>query len=180
GVARAVRRRISGSRRAAAHSFAASSAPGHCAWPGERARRIADLCRAEPFARPREGPSESQHAAALRAFARGQLQRRALCFSGGPGPGNPSLSGGRITRSAGDGSQSGAELHAGHFFVAQQIGWVARSRPPVCHPKPEPRMKEHNFEDLSNLSMLDLFRIEAESQTGILTTSLLEIEKSPA
>ena len=41
-------------------------------------------------------------------------------------------------------------------------------------------MKEHNFEDLSNLSMLDLFRIEAESQTGILTTSLLEIEKSPA
>ncbi len=41
-------------------------------------------------------------------------------------------------------------------------------------------MKDHHFEDLSNFSMLDLFRIEAENQTALLTATLLEIEKVPA
>jgi two-component system sensor histidine kinase and response regulator WspE len=34
-----------------------------------------------------------------------------------------------------------------------------------------------NFDDLSSLSMLDLFRVEAENQTAILTSGLLEIER---
>jgi len=33
-----------------------------------------------------------------------------------------------------------------------------------------------NFDDLSNLSMLELFRVEAENQTGVLTGGLLELE----
>ena len=39
-------------------------------------------------------------------------------------------------------------------------------------------MKERTPEDFSNLSMLDLFRIEAENQTGVLTSTLLEMEKA--
>jgi len=41
-------------------------------------------------------------------------------------------------------------------------------------------LNPQNFEDLSNLSMLELFRVEAESQTGVLTTSLLEVERGTA
>jgi two-component system, chemotaxis family, sensor histidine kinase and response regulator WspE len=37
-----------------------------------------------------------------------------------------------------------------------------------------------NLEDFSNFSMLDLFRIEAENQTALLTSTLLEIEKASA
>jgi len=36
-----------------------------------------------------------------------------------------------------------------------------------------------NLDDLSNLSMLELFRVEAETQTGILTSGLLELERGP-
>jgi len=41
-------------------------------------------------------------------------------------------------------------------------------------------VKEHEFEDLGNLSMLELFRVEAENQTALLASTLLEIEKAPA
>jgi len=41
-------------------------------------------------------------------------------------------------------------------------------------------VKEHNFDDLRNFSMLDLFRVEAENQTALLASTLLEIEKAPA
>ena len=37
-------------------------------------------------------------------------------------------------------------------------------------------MNPRNFDDLSNLSMLELFRVEAENQTGVLTGGLLELE----
>lgn len=37
-----------------------------------------------------------------------------------------------------------------------------------------------NIEDFSSYSMLDLFRIEAETQTALLTSTLLEVEKSSA
>src|SRR5213592_940187 len=39
-------------------------------------------------------------------------------------------------------------------------------------------MNRRNFEDLSNLSMPELFRVEAENQTSILTSGLLELERS--
>jgi two-component system sensor histidine kinase and response regulator WspE len=41
-------------------------------------------------------------------------------------------------------------------------------------------VKRPDPEDLSNLSMMDLFRAEAESQTEILTAGLLELERAPA
>ena len=34
-------------------------------------------------------------------------------------------------------------------------------------------------QDLSQLSMQDLFRLEAESQTEVLTTGLLALERDP-
>src|SRR5215510_10210909 len=36
---------------------------------------------------------------------------------------------------------------------------------------------ERGFDDLSSLSLLDLFRVEAENQTAILTSGLLELER---
>jgi two-component system sensor histidine kinase and response regulator WspE len=36
---------------------------------------------------------------------------------------------------------------------------------------------QRGFDDLSSLSMLDLFRVEAENQTAILTSGLLELER---
>jgi len=41
-------------------------------------------------------------------------------------------------------------------------------------------VNQHNQDDVSNLSMLELFRIEAENQTAILTSGLLELERSSA
>jgi len=41
-------------------------------------------------------------------------------------------------------------------------------------------MSSGKMEDLSNLSMLDLFRIEADNQVAILTGGLLELERRPA
>ena len=38
-------------------------------------------------------------------------------------------------------------------------------------------MNPHSSEDLSSFSMLELFRAEAENQTGILTSGLLELER---
>ena len=38
-------------------------------------------------------------------------------------------------------------------------------------------MNPHPEEDLSNFSMLELFRAEAETQTGILNGGLLELER---
>ena len=42
------------------------------------------------------------------------------------------------------------------------------------------RMKEPNQDDLSNLSMLELFRVEAENQIALLTGGLLELERACA
>jgi len=39
---------------------------------------------------------------------------------------------------------------------------------------------QRGFDDLSSLSMFDLFRVEAENQTAILTTGLLELERGKA
>ena len=41
-------------------------------------------------------------------------------------------------------------------------------------------MKKIKLEDVSNLSMLELFRVEAEQQMAMLTSGLLELERSPA
>ena len=41
-------------------------------------------------------------------------------------------------------------------------------------------MKKSKLDDLSHLSMLELFRVEAEQQTAMLTSGLLELERSPA
>ena len=41
-------------------------------------------------------------------------------------------------------------------------------------------MNPRKLEDLSNVSMLDLFRIEAENQTALLTSTLLELERGSA
>jgi two-component system sensor histidine kinase and response regulator WspE len=40
-------------------------------------------------------------------------------------------------------------------------------------------MKRRNLEELGNLSMSELFRIEAEQQTAALTAGLLELERTP-
>ena len=40
-------------------------------------------------------------------------------------------------------------------------------------------MKKRNLPDLSNLSMLELFQVESETQTGVLTKGLLELERDP-
>ena len=37
-----------------------------------------------------------------------------------------------------------------------------------------------NADDMSNLSMLELFRVEAENQTALLTSGLLALERAPA
>ncbi|MEK7707251.1 MAG: Hpt domain-containing protein, partial [Verrucomicrobiota bacterium] len=41
-------------------------------------------------------------------------------------------------------------------------------------------MKNPGHDDLRNLSMLELFRVEAENQTAVLTSGLLELERGPA
>jgi len=41
-------------------------------------------------------------------------------------------------------------------------------------------VNKQKLDDLSNLSLLELFRVEAESQTAILTSGLLELERAPA
>jgi two-component system sensor histidine kinase and response regulator WspE len=41
-------------------------------------------------------------------------------------------------------------------------------------------MKRREQEDFSQVSMLELFRIEAETQTGLLTSGLLELERDPS
>lgn len=41
-------------------------------------------------------------------------------------------------------------------------------------------MKDRNKDDLSNLSMLELFQGETENQAAIITAGLLELEKNPA
>lgn len=41
-------------------------------------------------------------------------------------------------------------------------------------------MSPHQQDDLRNLSMLELFRAEAENQTSILTSGLLELERGTA
>ena len=41
-------------------------------------------------------------------------------------------------------------------------------------------MNEHDRDDLGGRSMLDLFRVEAEAQTAMLTHGLLELERAPA
>jgi len=41
-------------------------------------------------------------------------------------------------------------------------------------------MNPRRHEDLSQLSMLDLFRVETETQVAILTSGLLELERAPA
>jgi two-component system sensor histidine kinase and response regulator WspE len=40
-------------------------------------------------------------------------------------------------------------------------------------------VSQPNFDDLSHLSMLELFRVEAENQTAILTSGLLALERDP-
>ncbi len=40
-------------------------------------------------------------------------------------------------------------------------------------------MKNHNFDDLSNLSMLELFQVEVENQTEVITNGLLTLERDP-
>src|SRR6185503_5802729 len=47
---------------------------------------------------------------------------------------------------------------------------------PVLHVETEPRMIE---QDLSQFSMLDLFRAEAETQALVLTSGLLALERDP-
>src|SRR5262245_8561706 len=46
--------------------------------------------------------------------------------------------------------------------------------------KPESRVNSGKLDDLSNLSMLELFRVEAETQVAALTSGLLELERNPA
>ena len=41
-------------------------------------------------------------------------------------------------------------------------------------------MNPSNFDDLSHLSLLELFRVEAENQTAILTSGLLDLERGSA
>ena len=41
----------------------------------------------------------------------------------------------------------------------------------------QPHVKNPGHDNLRNLSMLEIFRVETESQTGILTSGLLEVEK---
>ena len=42
-------------------------------------------------------------------------------------------------------------------------------------------MNHRNLDDLSNLSMLELFQAEAETQTALITArGLLELERNPA
>jgi two-component system, chemotaxis family, sensor histidine kinase and response regulator WspE len=41
-------------------------------------------------------------------------------------------------------------------------------------------VNQDNQDEAGNLSMLELFRVEAENQTAILTSGLLELERSPA
>ena len=40
-------------------------------------------------------------------------------------------------------------------------------------------MKRANLDDLSSLSMMELFQVEAENQTAIITSGLLELERNP-
>src|SRR2546422_7114995 len=43
----------------------------------------------------------------------------------------------------------------------------------------EPDVNKRDLDDLGHLSMLELFRIEAETQAVLLTSGLLELERAP-
>src|SRR4030095_11444344 len=61
--------------------------------------------------------------------------------------------------------------------MAGALGRHARRPAPVLHAEAEPRVID---EDLSQFSMLDLFRVEAETQALVLTSGLLALKRDPA
>ena len=80
-----------------------------------------------------------------------------------------------------------ATLAKSNFSYTQGVlSWAGRSvglldaERFVFVPQSESDVKKSKLEDVSNLSMLELFRVEAEQQTDMLTSGLLEIERSPA
>src|SRR5690349_14736598 len=69
------------------------------------------------------------------------------------------------------------KLHARRVALAKQPCLLPRHEPAVPGPESKHRMSHRHQDDLSSLSMFDLFRVEAESQCAALTNGLLEIEK---
>src|SRR5437660_2991887 len=101
-------------------------------------------------------------------------------FSGGRGPWHLSFPVGRAARNAGNGCEGQRQLHARCFLLEQAARGLPAAESIIFSAESKPDMKERTPEDFSNLSMLDLFRIEAENQTGVLTSTLLEMEKAAA
>src|SRR5439155_1607800 len=83
----------------------------------------------------------------------------------------------RLERGAHDGRQGHGGLFDGAFVVAWPLGGRSRRRARFLHAGAEPRM---SGQDLSQFSMLDLFRVEAETQAQVLTAGLLALERDDA
>ena len=82
----------------------------------------------------------------------------------------------RSQRRAGRDRPGFIQLHDRPARVGRPSRRLPRRRADRANGQPGGRMNR----DLSQLSMHDLFRLEAESQTQVLTTSLLALEREPA
>src|SRR5207249_10513585 len=67
-------------------------------------------------------------------------------------------------------------LHKRAVALARSAGRLSRCRADLAHRQSRSPM---SGQDLSQLSMQDLFRMEAESQTEVLTAGLLALERNP-
>jgi len=58
-------------------------------------------------------------------------------------------------------------------------GRLSGRRIVILNHQPEPVLKTPDPDDLSNLSMLELFQVEADSQIAVLIGGLLQLEREP-
>src|SRR5439155_22687261 len=85
----------------------------------------------------------------------------------------------RTQAAARDRLQIPRDLLARYFALAAADHWIFGRRIVVFSPQQEPHVNPNKMDDLSSLSMLELFRVEAENQAAVLTSGLLELERGP-
>ena len=76
----------------------------------------------------------------------------------------------------GDGREIGINVHQESAALARALGRDPERPASVHCPEAELRV---SVEDLKHVSMIDLFRIDAEGQAEVLTTGLLALERDP-
>src|SRR5512140_2909646 len=95
----------------------------------------------------------------------------------GRGPRQPAIPSVGTAGAAGNADEVEADLHSGHSPLARPGRRFARCRGGVLSVQPEPGVNKQPPKDPRNLPMLELFRVEVENQTAILTSGLLELER---